>query len=94
MANIKHSNLEDLLEDVAGKNMALSDEEMAKASGGNSGDAPANRFNAGDKVFVWNDPGEVVEVIGYYYEHWCYRVFLDNDPSDIFCEAELALNPR
>ena len=76
-------------------NIELSDEEMAKASGGSNSNQSTNKFNVGDKVVVWADTlGEIVEVFGYYDNVWVYRVMIDNNPDEVYYVAEIMLKPR
>ena len=59
------------------KNMALDDEAMVKAAGGVEEDAPANKYNVGDRVIVreYEDhQSTVIEVKGYGSGGWRYQV--------------------
>ena len=59
------------------KNMAIDDEAMAKATGGTEEEAPANKYNVGDRVIVkgYEDhDSTVIEVKGYGSNGWSYQV--------------------
>ena len=72
------------------KNMALNDEAMAKATGGVGEDAPANKYNVGDKVIVNGYEGwdsTITEVKEYSSNGWRYQILSIRD-SDIGHEED------
>ena len=62
------------------KNMALNDEDMAKAAGGNTDDAPAPKFSSGQRVMTIDPemPGVfIIRHVNDYYSYidgWLYTV--------------------
>ena len=95
MEGKKYTTSEELLAAIKGRNMAVSDDEMATASGGSGNDQPPNKYKVGDKVALWNNstPGEIVEVFGYFDNVWTYRVRLD-ETGEVFFVAEIMMRPR
>ena len=55
------------------KNIALSDEDMANASGGNSADAPEPKFSAGQRVIITEDPEVGVLIIRHVDDYYSWR---------------------
>jgi hypothetical protein len=80
MANNRKERMEEL---QAKLNLALSDEEMANATGGAEGEQPDPKFQVGDRFKV--DPyvieGEVTGIHGYYgsYSGWVYDCHVRDD---------------